>query len=154
MVGETQSRQKSAKLSRECGQYHIPNYAKCSSCVSPLQMLGLIVLFTVFLGLVGILILFQEWQRRLAAAGSRDPTENLRSLEVWLAAVGQHLPSAEKVTTVLSHVASGRVQPVHEVCASWGAEEGALLEEHLFRVCTVVVNYLCKACPSRTVNCC
>ena len=89
-------------------------------CLPPLQMLGLIVLFTVFLGLVGMLIISQEVQRRLAAAGSRAPSENLRSLEAWLAGVGCHLPSAGEVTAVLGRIASRGVQPVNEVRASGG----------------------------------
>ena len=79
-------------------------------------MLGLVVLFTIFLGLVGVLVVCGEWQRKRSqrAAKSHDPAANLLRLTAWLEGKGHSFPSAAMVMRVLNEAAKRKLQS--EVC--------------------------------------
>ena len=66
-------------------------------------MFSLVVLFTLFLGLVGVLVVFSEWQRRRGARAG-DAATNLLLLHTWLADHGCHAPTSEEAIHVLNKV--------------------------------------------------
>lgn len=76
-------------------------------------MFSLVVLFTVFLGLVGVLVVVSEWQRKWAARAG-DPGINLQLLHDWLFDHDCHAPTPEEVIQMLNRAVCKRVHS--EVC--------------------------------------
>lgn len=73
-------------------------------------MFSLVVLFTLFLGLVGVLVVFSEWQKRRVAARAGDAATNLLLLHNWLADHGCHAPTPEEAIHVLNKAACQRAK--------------------------------------------
>ena len=73
-------------------------------------MFSLVVLFTLFLGLVGVLVVFSEWQKKRAAARAGDAATNLLLLHNWLADHGCHAPTPEEAIHVLNKAACQRAK--------------------------------------------
>jgi len=71
-------------------------------------MFSLVVLFTVFLGLVGVLVVVSEWQRKWAARAG-DPGINLQLLHNWLFDHDCHAPTPEEVIQMLNRAVCKRV---------------------------------------------
>lgn len=70
-------------------------------------MLSLVVLFTIFLGLVGVLAFCGWCQRR---RGQQDTHANLLQLNAWLEEKGYAVPSAPMVIGLLNKVAKKELQ--------------------------------------------
>ncbi len=71
-------------------------------------MLSLVVLFIVFLGLVGVLALFSEWEKK------RSPPllAGLAEVVGWIEVEGCRPPSTEELVAVFNRVAhKKRIQP-------------------------------------------
>ncbi len=64
-------------------------------------MLGLIVLFTVFLGLVGALVLLNSLQKRWSSSSQAAQPLSERVKE-WLDTRGLHLPTASEIIPLLN----------------------------------------------------
>lgn len=74
-------------------------------------MLSLIVLFTVFLGLVLLLGLSDRWeQRRRRRGGEQYLQANLAQLTAWLEGRGHSLPSVGVVTELVNRVSRREIQ--------------------------------------------
>ena len=74
-------------------------------------MFSLLVLFTVFLGLVGVL-LFSDHCRRKSREGGRERSHwvNAARLVAWLEERGHTLPSPETVVDLVNSVAKRTLQ--------------------------------------------
>ena len=82
-------------------------------------MLSLVVLFTVFLGLVGILALWGEWQKRHGAPPPSVPSaESSRQVVVeWVDKAVQYQPTIDQFLALLNQVAAKReLQPEDKAC--------------------------------------
>jgi hypothetical protein len=71
-------------------------------------MFSVVVLLTIFLGLVGVLALSDQCRRRRRRAS--DPRTNLTRLSAWLGDRGRDLPSVAMVLGVLNRVAKRELQ--------------------------------------------
>lgn len=70
-------------------------------------MLSVAVLFTIFLGLVGVLAVYGRCQRR---RGKPNTHTNLLQLNAWLEEKGHAVPSAPMVIGLLNRVAKKELQ--------------------------------------------
>ena len=69
-------------------------------------MLVIIVLFTIFVGLVGLLVAIGECQKRyLTSKNRRDlPAEDLlEQLQMWLASHQQDVPNSQQIVAILNY---------------------------------------------------
>ena len=107
MVGLT-SAQESRNDVLRCG------FDVCMYCVRVLfmlqhrGMLSVVVLVTIFLGLVGALALSDQCRRR--RRGHRDPHTDLTRLTAWLRERERDLPTVAMVIGVLNRVAKREIQ--------------------------------------------
>lgn len=88
-------------------------------------MLSLILLFFIFLGLVGLLALYAEWLRKPSSPSPKTPGD-LAKVAAWVEREKCSLPTTEQVIGVFNRVARRRhVQPEDGV--SEGRESGLLM---------------------------
>ena len=79
-------------------------------------MFSLLALFTVFVGLVVVLVLSEHCRRRRGGNGRReeDKMTNLARVAAWLEERGHTLPPAASVIDLLNRVARRKIQS--QVC--------------------------------------
>ncbi len=74
-------------------------------------MLSLVLLFTIFLGLVGILALYGEWKRKRLSPSPKPPGDG-GEVVAWMEREGCCVPTVDQFVAVFNQVATTRkVQP-------------------------------------------
>ena len=82
-------------------------------------MLSLVVLFTVFLGLVGVLILLNELQKKWNTASTLAPQLLREKVERWLESCHLHAPTPSELLPVINQRLTEWLQAEERVSTQW-----------------------------------
>lgn len=110
-----------------------------------LAMLSVVVLLTVFLGLVGVLVLLSELQR--VWQNAHDPELLWRKVQDWLEKNDLHLPTPEDVLQVFSdRLSTWTDEPGNSSDVSWYWRGSSTASQHA-PSCTVYTTcaHVCRS---------